>query len=77
MIHVHDICAQQSVPLVYGFIPDFAALPEAQQILRQTPGLCWGETPQLDFARDSHHYDQITAEYVVEQILQRLGDAIV
>jgi hypothetical protein len=74
---VHDVCAQQSVPLVYGFIPDFAALPEAQQILRQTPGLCWGETPQLDFARDSHHYDQITAEYVVEQILQRLGDAIV
>jgi hypothetical protein len=77
MIHVHDICAHELVPLVYGFIPDFAGPLEAQKILSQAPGLCWGETPQLDFARDSHHYDRITAEYVVQQILQRLGDAIV
>jgi hypothetical protein len=72
-----ELCRSLSIPFVYGFIPNFSCSNiQKEKVLGSITGNCWGETPQLDRARDWLHYDKITAEYVTNQIVQRLGDAI-
>lgn len=75
--HTHQLCQQHSVPVVSGFIPDFAAGPDRLSVLQHIPQPCWGEAPRLDLARDGHHYDRVTAEYVAQQFARHLTGAIV
>lgn len=77
ILKAEQCCESNQIPFVYGFIPKFTDSDGQRTfIFDSIHGNNWGETPQLDRARDWFHYDRITSEYVVQQILQRLGDAI-
>lgn len=78
ILKAEQSCSLKQIPFVYGFIPGFTdSQKQKNNIFNSISGSNWGETPLLDRARDWFHYDRVTAEYVAQQILQRLGDAIV
>lgn len=73
---VENICQQQSIALIQGFIPNFSSREYLQDILNSVQSPCWGMTPKIDLARDGHHFDKVTAQWIVDQIAKMVGHAI-
>ena len=57
--------------IIHSFIPQFVPMRLKGTIESQVPGLVIPETVLLDLARDGHHYDVLTSNWLVDQI-QRL-----
>ena len=65
-----ELCEKCQVPLIYGFIPNFALHEEIEKILPKLKGDSWGVTPMLDLARDRFHFDIKTSNYIVNEVLK-------
>jgi len=62
---------------IHSTIPKFAPVDQIDQFidhLRRKNVKCIGECRQLDKARDGHHFDLITAQQIVEDIVPLLVD---
>ena len=58
--------------VVHSFIPRFVPKQFQGVIESQTVGLVIPEIKRLDVARDGYHYDRLTSEYFVDQIMKML-----
>ena len=74
LIHwTESLANQHRVKLIHSFIPRFATVSIRNDFFAQvTVQHCVGEIPQLDWARDHHHYDSKTAKWIVQQLMQLL-----
>jgi len=72
LVHwAESIAKHHCVQLIHSFIPNFASVNARDKFFTQTKmSRSMGEIPQLDWARDHHHYDQITAQYVVGRVME-------
>ena len=66
------INAIATTKVVHSFIPRFVPKQFCGVIESQTVGLVIPEIKRLDVARDGHHYDQLTSEYFVDQVMKML-----
>ena len=63
------LAQQHGVNLIHSFIPGFATASVQKDFFSQVAMQhCVGEIPQLDWARDRHHYDIKTAQWFVDQL---------
>lgn len=70
---VETMSQQHNVRLIHSFIPKFANHRAKSEFFSQINiKKCIGEIPQLDWARDHHHYDCKTAQWVVDHIVDLL-----
>ena len=68
-----SLATQHGVKLIHSFIPRFASATAQDQFFAQTKiSYSTGEIPQLDWARDCYHYDQKTAKWVVDRVIELL-----
>lgn len=59
--------------IIHGFIPEFAddSARMHQLLAKHFEGRCWiPEIQRLDWARDHHHYDRLTAEKFVTDVCE-------
>lgn len=78
MAHFLKIIAglQQYSNIVHTFIPKFCGEPEELRIYKELDQLKVNYIPVvpiIDYARDGHHYDILTAKEVAKQVLTRLS----
>jgi hypothetical protein len=67
---------QQYSNIVHTFIPKFCGKPEELKIYKELDQLKVNYipvVPVIDYARDGHHYDILTAKEVAKQVLARLS----
>lgn len=68
-----SLANQHSVKLIHSFIPRFATVSIRNDFFaRSNMQHCIGEIPQLDWARDHHHYDSQTSQWIVAQLMPLL-----
>lgn len=70
MNQVNAHCGQTKV--IHSFIPHFSPGAYKGYVESQLSGLIVPEVPYLDRARDGHHYDILTSQWLVDQIQQLL-----
>lgn len=72
---VEDISKQFNVKVIHSFIPSFI-FPTIQSKFWNAPESTdiqyVPELQRLDLARDGHHYDIITAQYFVDQLIEKI-----
>lgn len=64
------IKANDHTRIIHSFVPDFVPTKFKGYIESQIPGLVIPEITKLDLARDGHHYDRLTSNWVVDQIMK-------
>lgn len=74
LIHwTESLANQHGVKLIHSFIPQFATVRIRNNFFTHLKTQhCIGEIPQLDWARDHHHYDCKTSQWIVQQLMQLL-----
>jgi hypothetical protein len=66
---IESLSQVKSTQIVHSFIPDFVPHTYRGVIESQIAGLVIPEIQRLDIARDGHHYDIKTVQWLVPQIL--------
>lgn len=63
----------KSTLVIHSFIPKFVPKRDSGVVESKIAGSVIPELKQLDWARDGHHYDTLTSNYFVDQIMRLLN----